>query len=69
MTRAADLTGYEPGLIFGGCDWSPERQDACQCCAGSYCCLCIAGGTRDEPCEHDSFARHFSMPAGYKDVG
>jgi len=62
MTRPSDLTGYEPGLTFGGCEWSAADQDACTACSGSQCWLCFGIGGA---CEHDSFARHYRMPDGY----
>lgn len=63
-TSPSDLTGYEPGLTFGGCEWSPEGQDACPACSGAQCRLCFG---IDGDCRHDSLARHYSMPAGYRE--
>lgn len=69
MTAAdtASLTGYEDGLVYLGCEWSIRRQDACVFCAGAECGLCLRGYDL-EPCEHDSFARHFQMPAAYRAI-
>lgn len=63
-TCPSDLTGYEPGLIFGGCEWSTTTPDACTACSGSQCWLCFG---LDGACEHDSLARHYSLPAGYRE--
>lgn len=64
MTSSNNLTGYEPGLIYGGCEWSTEDQDACTACSGSQCWLCFGIGG---DCQHDSMARHYSVPAGYRE--
>lgn len=64
MTSPSELSGYEPGLIYGGCEWSDAEPDACKACNGSQCWLCFG---IDGNCRHDSLARHYSMPAGYRE--
>lgn len=66
MTNPSNLTGYEPGLIYGGCEWSTANQDGCEACSGSHCFLCLGIGF-GEDCPHDSLARHYRMPAGYRE--
>lgn len=66
MLSPDTLSGYEDGLVFAGCEWSQDHQDACLMCAGGYCCLCITA-IAGRPCEHDSLARHYSIPAHYRE--